>query len=526
MTNNNNGGYLTAEAALGNKLIRRRDSFKVPVGSTALSFINNLQQVQYKVNSFVLALAEAAKAEGLSLGKFVPSTALSKSRRAQRKAVKTEDTLAIANEFVEAPCFYIPWSFDRRGRVYPIPAVLTPQDTDFGKALITFAEGGAVTDEAQAWLAIHLATTWGNGIDKSSLTDRIDWAYSNFEYISDVAVNALAYVRKWSALPSSSDEVPDEPWEFVSAAEEFYHCVILGDRSETSIMVAVDATCSGIQVLAGLAKDADAAALVNVIPGEVPQDAYMAVANAAKAALPEELGKYLSRKMVKPIVMTVPYNASSKTHREAIADYIKGLAREEVKAGGEWFKLTAKEISAIAQALADAMEIVLPGPMGIRKWITEGMKVVMKAAPGDVTWVTPSGFKVVQVYQKVETVEFKSNIGGRHKCTFAVGSTDEVQVNKHVTATVPNFIHSLDASILQTAYSDFASPFSVIHDSVLARAADMSDAVWAVKSAYAGIFSGDVLAKFGKAVGIESAPPVVKNSFNPEVVLDSNYFFS
>ena len=36
--------------------------------------------------------------------------------------------------------WYLPWSLDYRGRAYPIPAFLTPQDTDFGKSLIRFAD--------------------------------------------------------------------------------------------------------------------------------------------------------------------------------------------------------------------------------------------------------------------------------------------------------------------------------------------------------------------------------------------------
>ena len=38
--------------------------------------------------------------------------------------------------FRDVEKFYIPWSFDYRGRAYPIPAFLTPQDTDFGKSLL------------------------------------------------------------------------------------------------------------------------------------------------------------------------------------------------------------------------------------------------------------------------------------------------------------------------------------------------------------------------------------------------------
>jgi hypothetical protein len=53
--------------------------------------------------------------------------------------VRTSITLNMA-EMYEEKVFYIPWSFDYRGRVYPIPPFLSPQDTDFGKAMLRFAD--------------------------------------------------------------------------------------------------------------------------------------------------------------------------------------------------------------------------------------------------------------------------------------------------------------------------------------------------------------------------------------------------
>ena len=62
--------------------------------------------------------------------------------------------------------FYHPWSFDYRGRAYPIPSFLTPQDTDFGKACIRFANESEMTEVACEWLAFQVATTYG--LDKAA----------------------------------------------------------------------------------------------------------------------------------------------------------------------------------------------------------------------------------------------------------------------------------------------------------------------------------------------------------------------
>ena len=53
--------------------------------------------------------------------------------------------------------------------------------------------------------------------------------------------------------------------------------------------VATDATCSGLQILAGLCRDASTASLVNVLPGERPADAYAVVAEHAKPNVPDHL---------------------------------------------------------------------------------------------------------------------------------------------------------------------------------------------------------------------------------------------
>ena len=42
--------------------------------------------------------------------------------------------------FKDREMFFIPHSFDYRGRMYPVPSFLTMQDTDFGKSLLKFYE--------------------------------------------------------------------------------------------------------------------------------------------------------------------------------------------------------------------------------------------------------------------------------------------------------------------------------------------------------------------------------------------------
>ena len=63
--------------------------------------------------------------------------ARNKNANEWRISCRTRMTMNCVREFKDKE-YYIPWSFDYRGRAYPIPSFLTPQDTDFGKSLIRF----------------------------------------------------------------------------------------------------------------------------------------------------------------------------------------------------------------------------------------------------------------------------------------------------------------------------------------------------------------------------------------------------
>ena len=72
------------------------------------------------------------------------------------------------------------------------------------------------------------------------------------------------------------------------------HC----DSQFTGLMVATDATCSGLQILAGLAKDKNCS-FVNVTPSDKPQDAYAVIAKAALPNVPESIKPHMDRKVCK-----------------------------------------------------------------------------------------------------------------------------------------------------------------------------------------------------------------------------------
>ena len=525
------GGYLLNEVMKGHDMVRRSNHRPIQ-GDKPIEFLNKIQKVAYTTNPFTVSVAEQLQEKGISVGKFLPihnhelppkpfDIAENKDSRHRWKKAATEVRNLNAQEFKRS-CrtrsimeaverfknkekFYIPWSFDYRGRVYPIPAFLTPQCTDFGKSLLRFYDESFMDDEAERWLRFQVATTYG--LDKETLDDRLNWTYENEWLIEKIATDPIDNLSDW--------EGAEEPWQFLAACDEFYHCVIKKDRLSTGLMVAIDATCSGLQILAGLAKDKSTAKLVNVLPSDKPQDAYKVVAETSKPNIPKKIQPYWDRKGVKRTVMTIPYNAKPFSNRSYIRDALKEKGIE----------IDKEDLTQTVSAVRDAMNTVVPGPMRVMKWIEDEVTQAIKRGASKLSWTTPSGFIVNQRIMKKEVKIMELQLLGRCRLHVATDDTVEVDKARHKAATAPNLIHSLDASLLCLSTLRFNAPITLIHDSVLCRATDMSYLSTIVREVYMSMFAKhDYLTDFALQIGAETEPPII-GDLNAESVIESTYFF-
>ncbi len=530
-TNERQGGYLLNEVMRGYDMVRRADPRCIQ-GETPINFLNKIQKVGYTLNPFIVGVAETLLERGIQVGKFIPIVELplppkpydiAENKKARhdynRKAAEVHNTNAQAFQrscrtrmtmnavkvFKDKEKFFIPWSFDYRGRAYPIPAFLTPQDTDFGKSLLKFYEQSFMTPEAEQWLAFQVATTYGK--DKDTMSDRLDWVAKNHNLISRIAEDPISNRPEW--------EGAEEPWTFLAACDEYYHCVIKCDRTHTSLPVAVDATCSGLQILAGLARDASTARLVNVLPSDKPQDAYKVIAEEAKPHVPECIRPYMDRKTTKRTVMTVPYNAKPYSNR--------GYIREALLEKG--VEVEKDDLTATVKAVRDAMNVIVPGPMQVMRWIESEVAAAIDRGATELQWVTPSGFVVTQKLMKKKVQEIELQLLGRCHIRIATEDDDKVDKSHHKNATAPNLIHSLDASLLHLSALRFDAPISLIHDSVLCRATDMSVLSAIVRETYMHLFAEhNYLTTFAQCIGAETEPPMC-NTLEPASVIESTYFF-
>ena len=530
-TNESSGGYILNQVMNRHDLVRRSDPTPIQ-GENPLAFLNKIQKVGYRLNPFTITVAETLEERGISIGKFLPiihydlppkppdiadnkdarkayrrEAAEVMNRRAAefKKSCRTRMTMEAIRRFKDRERFYIPWSFDYRGRAYPIPAFLTPQDTDFGKSLLIFADEAYITERGKIWLAFQVATTYG--LDKSTMTERLEWTDDNRPLITRVAKDPIDNLGDWEAA--------DEPWQFLAACDEYYHVVIAKDKQTTGLPVATDATCSGLQILAGLARDKKTAQLVNVLPADRPQDAYKIVADVAKPYCPIHIQQVMDRKIVKRTVMTIPYNAKPFSNRSYIRDALKEKGIE----------IDKEDLTVTVQAVRDAMHNVVPGPMSVMKWIEEEVSKAIKRGLTELEWVTPSGFVVKQRIMKKKTERFDLQLLGRCVLSVATEEENKVDITRHKAATAPNLIHSLDASLLHLGAIRFNNPIALIHDSVLCRSIDMDELSAIIRETYMHLFAErDYLTDFAHQIGAETDPPII-GDLKPETVIDSTYFF-
>jgi DNA-directed RNA polymerase len=159
------------------------------------------------------------------------------------------------------------------------------------------------------------------------------------------------------------------------------------------------------------------------------------------------------------------------------------------------------------------------------KWIETEVAAAIDRGATELSWVTPSGFVVTQKLMKknVKTVELQ--LLGRCQINVADGDTNKVDKKHHKNATAPNLIHSLDASLLHLSATRFNAPISLIHDSVLCRATDMSVLSAVVRQTYMHLFAEhDYLTDWASQIGAETKPPII-DTLKPESVIESTYFF-
>lgn len=544
------GGYYGA-STLGVKLIRMEGNASSPTINNYIrklnavnldkiyKVLNAMQQTSFVINKDILRILQNIYNTGGELGGVprtepIPNlppkpegtpeeelrehkrkmTAIYKQEEARKsKALRFKIALTTAEKFSQYEKIYFPWNIDYRGRCYPIPTAINPQGDDIQKALLLFAEPTPLArDDDTKWLAIHGANLAGR--DKLTFVERIQWVDDNKDNILASASDPLGCVW-WSEIAKN-----DYPMEFLAFCMEWQKLLAYREQHGTaagflsSLPVAFDGTCSGLQHFSGLLRDEIGGAAVNLRPSDQVQDIYSLVADKVNLVLlqdaetgTEDTLKYdkagnvvtdnegnprkvygtktlaqnwvvfnrlkyaqdgITRKVCKRSVMTLAYGSKQYGFREnLLSDIINPFVLDHPD--NSLFISPLQASTYMAKLIWEAVGKTVVKAVEGMAWMQKIAELICKDNQV-VTWTTPNGLPVQQNYMRMEqkTIHLRFN---KARVRFYTQEEKEGQVDtrRQAQGIAPNFIHSMDAAHLQrvvnSEYEKGNRNFLMIHDS-------------------------------------------------------------
>ena len=194
--------------------------------------------------------------------------------------------------FNQAKLYFV-WKYDSRGRGYSTGWPLNIQSSQRVKSTLSLVNKEIINDYDNLYIAIANHA----GKDKLSWEDRIEWSKSSLNTIIDGKI-------KW-----------DEPHLGRKAVKALLDTI---DDQPTGYWMTLDATASGIQIMAALSGCTETASATNMVDPAVRRDLYQEVANAINnlCTVPT------TRKVVKKVVMTFFYNSIKTPERMLTKDQL------------------------------------------------------------------------------------------------------------------------------------------------------------------------------------------------------------
>jgi DNA-directed RNA polymerase len=360
---------------------------------------------------------------------------------------------------------------------------VNPQGNDAVKGCLEFAEGKKLGERGLYWLKVQVANC--AGYDKHSFDMRAKWTDDNLVELTQFALEPLS--TQFAGLPTQ--------YTLLAAVEALKAALELSNPEDyiCTIPVAMDATCSGLQFYSAMFRDKTGGEMVNLTPAtsNQKQDIYAAVGKeaskvlgnyttdkATKAALQ---GFVIPRSMAKKVVMCKPYGIQLKSAMEYTAVEMhndKASLKIAKKLGISIEKLSVP----VAKALMAAVDTIVPAA-GIGM---DFLQNVVKDSSEAIKWVNPVGVRVCNWADVEEVSKEKVQIGNKEVQLLRPQSTGEYNKASAINGIAPNFIHSLDSSLLCMTVNAMPkdAQLMVIHDSFACHPSDVDMMQATVRSAF------------------------------------------
>jgi DNA-directed RNA polymerase len=475
--------------------------------------------------------------------------AVKKYNKAKSNKLAIIRALSEAEELLDEPEIFTPMNMDWRGRIYATASALSIQGADYQKALLLCARGQKLGRDGFEALCLQAANCYADELpgylsaDKAPITKKLAWARRNKSVIKSVARgdfdrNTVKFLNKC-----------DAPLQFYAVCKELSQLFDMSDAQRAEfvsyIPIAADASCSGQQHFAALMRDRYTAIKVNLCAAsddDTPTDLYTCIVEIideliAKNTSPSDSTKYwmsltpkYKRKLVKRPVMTNAYGVSGYGARLQILETLDDDAFKD-----------APNNSALAKELTDlylkAMATSCKASVIAMNYMQSCVKTMAKHC-NLIDFVTPDGLLVRQSYTKESNSNVKTLVDGQVRYYTTSKSTDEINDRKSKNAISPNFVHSLDATLIReitrrlTLNTEFTGNFLMIHDSIATTAGDYSTMLETARKSFHDLYAPnnmEILKSQLQAqlpAGEILPEPVLSNDYDIAESLNATYMFA
>ena len=429
-TNNMNGGWLweSKHLVLGSQ-------FKKHDEPLAYDVINKLQNIAWEID---------------------PATYLFEQE--SNLTINRKQFLKVIDEYIGSH-FYFVWRYDCRGRSYSSGYHLNLQNNEYGKALLSLHKKELITNQNIGNLYISIANLAGK--DKLTWAKRMDWVSK--QDLDNIKWEKPILGRK--AVRALKDTLEGKP---------------------TGYVMSLDATSSGIQIMAVISGCRETAKYVNCINPNVRYDLYTEVAKMMN----KELSARVPRKIVKEVTMTHFYNSEA------------------------WPKklLSSKELEVFYEVITG----LLPGAEQVMHAINE----CWNYDADHHSWIMPDGHTV---YVPI----LESTIGTYSDPEFGKIPLRWIQKTKSddFRSLCPNVIHSIDGYIAREMVRRCDFQLSHVHDCFVFNPNHLQEVSKTYREVMADIAKSDLFGNILRQITGNSTLRVNRTNLDSDILL-SNYMLS
>lgn len=413
---------------------------------------------------------------------------------------------------------------DTRGRLY-YRGACSPQGTDATKAVVQFARKKPLGRRGVYWLKVHIANCFG--FDKKKFKQRAAWTEDNWEFLLQGVTD-----------PANSDVYRsnnDAPLMAVAAVRELAAAYASGNPEtfESGLIIHMDATCSGLQHLSAMLRDAVGGRYVNLTAGgDEKADIYARVAQLAMmqierdaeggmaaAMLWKDLG--VSRKLAKGPVMTYVYGATLRSVADGIGNFLDEQGYSAKESGVAHMKMCMY----LAKLLFKAIEDTVPAAAALMRWLKEVVRNHSRTEP--VVFTTPHQLRVHHDYPDEEQTRVRVRSCGVEYVVMH-NQLDTSKATRMQNAIAPNFVHAMDGchlSMTAQRMADLGLDMAVIHDSFGTHPCDVDAMHECIRAAFIEMYTeNDVLLNFAIDTGTWVLRPHM-GDLDLRLLMDSEFFF-